>query len=118
MAKKKVVVLVRRPPLNSVKGAEALRQAVGLTLSDNEVSVILCDAGVWLGTPLSPDVIGGEPIAKHLDTLKLLRVEVLAEAESLEMLKMPRDRLREEIRIIRGDEVYRRLVEAETVIIF
>jgi len=118
LARRKVLLLVRRPPLSSVKGAEALRQAVGLTLSDNEVSVVLCDAGVWLGTSLSPEVVGGEPIAKHLDTLKLLKVEVLAEAESLERLKVPRDKLREEIQVVSQEEVFQKLIEAETVIVF
>ncbi|MBI4302605.1 MAG: hypothetical protein HY664_08360, partial [Chloroflexi bacterium] len=54
MDKKRVVLLVRRSPLNSMKAAEALRQGVGLTTADgNNVTVILLDAAAWLAVALS-----------------------------------------------------------------
>lgn len=118
MAEKKVTVLVRRSPLNSLKNAEALRQAVGLTLADNRVTVMLVDAAAWLAVPLSPQVIGGGEIKKPLDTLAALRVPVLVEEESLQSWGIDPGQLRLGVQVVSREEVVSQLTAADVVICF
>ena len=116
--KKKVVVLVRRSPLNSVKNAEALRHAVGQTLAENQVTAILLDAAAWLALPMSSEIIGGGLIQKHLDTLPLLGAKVKVEAESLERYGIDRGKVMKKIEVISREEVVNEITEAEVVIPF
>jgi sulfur relay (sulfurtransferase) DsrF/TusC family protein len=116
--KKKVLMLIRRSPLNSIKASEALRQSVGLTVADNDVAVILIDAAAWLSVPLSPETIGGGDIKKHLDTLPLLKARVMVEKQSLERYGIDPARVREEIEIIDRQDVVSEITEAQAVIPF
>ncbi len=99
-AKKPVAVVIRRSPLNSVLAAEGLRQAVGLTLAENQVNVYLLGEGAWLAVPLAPQVVGGEPIAKHLDALSMLGARIAVEAESLEQRGLSAADLRPKIEVM------------------
>lgn len=117
-AKKKVVLVARRSPLNSVMAAESLRQAVGLTLADNDMAVVLMDAGAWLAVPLAPQVVEGEPIPKHLGTLLMLGVRVLVERESLEKFGIPEADVIRGIQVIPRQNLLSELAEAEAVVNF
>lgn len=116
-ARKGLVVLIRRPPLNGLKGAEGLRMAVGQALS-SRLTVVLADAGVWLGAPLRPELVAGEDLGKHLSMLLRLGQSVWVEAESLERHGLPEDRLRDGLRIVSAREIERELVAADAVVVF
>ncbi len=118
MAKKEVAVLVRRTPLNSVKASEALRHSVGLTLSDNKVTVLLADAAAWLAVPLSPQVIGGGEIKKAIDTVALMGGQVKVEAESLARFGIGQKQLMADIQVASHDEIIADLTRAEATIVF
>lgn len=118
MAKKKVVVLVRHSPLNTVRNSEALRMSVGLTLADNEVTALLLDAAAWLAVPLSPQAIAAPEIKKHLDTLRLLNMRVKVEGESLERYGVPLGEVLEGIEVIPRRQVIDEITAAEAVICF
>ena len=52
-------MMIRRSPLGTQKAGEALRMALGQSIT-NRVTVILVDAGVFLAGPLQPELVGAE----------------------------------------------------------
>lgn len=118
MAKKRVLLLLRRTPLNSEMASEGLRQAVGLTLADNQVSVLLLDAAAWLAMPLSPEVVQGGEIRKHIEFLLLLEGEVKVEEESLARYGIDREKLLPGIQVINSKVVAAEIASAEATISF
>lgn len=80
---KKVTIIVRQPPLGSTKASEALRVAVGQTLSGNQVTVAFLDEGAWAATPLKPEVVRGHELRKHIDTLQTLGHRLVVDKDSL-----------------------------------
>ena len=117
-AKKPVAVIIRRSPLNSVLAAEGLRQAVGLTLSDNQVNVYLSGEAAWLAVPLAPQVVGGEPISKHLEALSMLGARVVVEVESLEKRRLGKADLRPSIEALGRQALAQELAQAEAAYAF
>lgn len=93
MAEKTVLVLVRRSPLQTTRGAEALRMAVGLHLAENAATVALLDAAAWLATGLRPEIVGSEGVRKHLEMIVALGGRVVVEEESLAAMGIDRSRL-------------------------
>ena len=118
MAKKKVVMVIRRSPLNTAKNSEALRQCVGLTLAENEVTALLVDSAAWLSAPLSSEVIGGGPIRKHLEALLMLGVKVKVEAESLIRYGIGQSNVIPSIEIVDKEAVIEEITLAGAVIVF
>ena len=111
-------MLLRRPPLGSVKGSEALRHAVGLTLAANQVTAVLVGPAVWLATPLAPERIGGGEVKKHLDMLHRLKARVMVEEESLEEQGVDASRLLPGVEVVPHQAVVATLTQAEVVIPF
>lgn len=116
--KKPVAVIIRRSPLNSVLAAEGLRQAVGLTLAENQVNVYLLGEAVWLALPLAPQVVGGEPIAKHLEALAMLGARVAAESESLEARQLKAADLRPSVERLDRQALAQELAQAKAAYAF
>jgi len=108
---KKVTTVIRRSPFNSMAVSDALRMSLGLTLTNNKVTVVFVEDGVYLSVFPAPDVIGYPDIKRHMETLKELGCELVVEKESMETRGLP-DRgvalnvkNREEIgRIIEGSD--------------
>jgi sulfur relay (sulfurtransferase) DsrF/TusC family protein len=80
---KRVAVVIRQSPFNTCRNSEALRMTVGLTLGDNGIAVIFRDDGVFTLLPTQPALVGALDIDKHIETLQLLNVRLVAERESL-----------------------------------
>jgi sulfur relay (sulfurtransferase) DsrF/TusC family protein len=116
-ASKSLAVLIRRPPLNSVKGAEGLRMAVGQGLA-NRVTVILADEAVWLATALKAGIVGGEDAGKHLSMLLRLKHRVWVEADSMARCGLAPERIREGLQVVTAGEVQRELLAADAVVVF
>jgi sulfur relay protein TusC/DsrF len=81
---KQVAVVIRHSPFNTCRNSEALRMTVGLTLADNAIAVVFRGDGVYTLLPTQPALIGSLEIDKHLETLQLLNVRLIAEQESLD----------------------------------
>lgn len=81
---KHIVVLVHRSPLNTLYNAEALRMSVGLTLRDDEVTVIFIGDGCWNATDLHPEMIDSPGITKELEMLTMLNHSIYADEASLQ----------------------------------
>lgn len=115
---KKVLLVLNRSPLNSVKASEGLRQGLGLTLADNEVTVLLLDAAAWLAVPLSPQMVGGGDTKKHLDTLLLVKGKVEVEAESLARFGITGEALIPGVAVVSQAEAIAEMTAAEAMIVF
>ncbi len=57
--------------------------SLGLTLTDNKVTVVFVEDGVYLPASLTKESIGYPDTKRHLETLKELGCELVAEKESL-----------------------------------
>ena len=115
---RKVVVLIRHSPLNSIRNSEGLRQSVGLTLADNAVTVILLDGAAWLATSVAPEVVSGGEVKKHIQTLPLLKGRVLVERESLERHGIDQSSVMKGIEVANRDAVISEITEAGAVVAF
>jgi sulfur relay (sulfurtransferase) DsrF/TusC family protein len=81
---KRVITVIRQSPFNSVVASEALRMSLGLTLADNKVTVVFIEDGVYLPVSLVGETIGYPDTKRHIETLKDLGCDLVAEKESLE----------------------------------
>jgi sulfur relay (sulfurtransferase) DsrF/TusC family protein len=109
-------VMIRRSPLGTQKAGEALRMALGQSIT-NRVTVILVDAGVFLAGPLQPELVGGGEISKWLTKLLDMEQQVWVEAESLDRYGLERGLLQAGINIKERREIDRELLEADAVVV-
>lgn len=113
---KKVAIIIRRPPLGTVRASEALRVAVGQTLSDNDVVVAFTDDGVWAATPLKPEMIRGPELKKHIEALRMLGHRLVADEDALRNRGFPP--VIEGIEVKKRQELFETLSQADAVLVF
>jgi sulfur relay (sulfurtransferase) DsrF/TusC family protein len=116
MGMKRVTVVVRSSPLNTCRNAEALRMTVGLTLAENAIAVVFKDDGVYTLLPLQPALIGGLELDKHLETLQLLNVRLIAEQESLDERQLTQ--LKWDVERLPRQHVAQLLAESEAIVCY
>lgn len=81
---KKVAIIIRALPFNTIRNAEGLRCAVGLTLEEeNKIQVIFIDDGVWTCASLDCNLAKNLELDKHVETLEMMEVELIGEEEAL-----------------------------------
>ena len=83
VAIKNVVIIIWATPFNTVVFPEALRMAIGQTVHDNRVSVLLMGDGVWNALNLAPHMIGRPDIHESMELFSACGVRVFADALSL-----------------------------------
>lgn len=112
---KSVAVIVRRGAAQGPDVAEALRVALGQTLTAGRVIVAFVDVGVWAAA--APPLPGGQAaeIEKHLGVLLELGQELLAEGEALEAQGILA--VRDHIVVRPRGEVLSRLAQADAVLV-
>lgn len=81
---KRVVVLLRHTPLNHIKNLEAFRLGLGLTLSNNEVTVAMVDEGVFNALDFQPEVVERPEVASFLGLYEDVGIRSIADREALE----------------------------------
>ncbi len=111
---KNIVLIINEPP--NGRTSEKLRMGVGLTLDDsNKVSVLLIDEGVFTTLGMEKDSAApGYEIDKHLETLGMLKVDLLAFESSVKSRDLALNRFG--IRTA-GDEEVARLLENSDITI-
>ncbi len=62
--------------------------SVGLTLADNDVTVVFLGDGVYTLLAIKPERLGSPEVAKHLETLKMMGCRLVAEEEALRDRKL------------------------------
>lgn len=113
---KSVLVIVQDGPFNTTQSGEGFRMSMGLTLSGNDVSLLLMGDGVWNLLPLRAERIQRPSIQTYLEYFPKVRLQLLAEAEALaerEIHEVP-----EGTRIVPRQEALALISEAEVVIPF
>lgn len=81
---KNTTVIIRKSPFNTLRNSEGLRMSIGLTLRDNAVKVIFIDDGVYMLRRTNPTIVGSPEVKRHIETVRALGHELIAERESLE----------------------------------
>lgn len=113
---KKVLVIIQDGPFNTIRSSEGFRMTMGLSLAENEVSLLLMKDGVFNLLPLRAEAIGQPSIQTYLEYFPKVRIQLYAEAGALA------DRgirsLPEEVRTISYQEVSKLISTAEVVIPF
>ena len=113
---KHVAVMIRKSPFNTCRNSEALRMTVGLTLADNAIAVIFRDDGVYTLLPTQPAMIGSLEVDKHLETLQLLNVRLIAEKEALAERKL--SQLKWDVERLERREVAQLLADSQAIICY
>jgi sulfur relay protein TusC/DsrF len=111
-----VAVVLRTSPFNTCRNSEALRMTVGLTLGENAIAVIFCGDGVYTLLATQPALIGSLEIDKHLETLQLLNVRLVAEQESLSERNL--SHLKWDVERLAQREIAQLLAESEAIICY
>ncbi len=111
-----MVVLIRTAPVTTITAAEAMRVALGLTLSDLRVTLLFADRGVWNAKRARPEIVGMQPLDESLELLPESNVLQLADRESVEREKP--GELRPEVEVIPHAEVVALLNRAHAVVGF
>jgi sulfur relay (sulfurtransferase) DsrF/TusC family protein len=89
---------------------------VGLTLADHRIAVLFRGDGVYTLLPTQPALIGSLEIDKHLETLQLLNVRLMAERESLAERQL--SHLKWDVERLGQREVAQVLAESDAIICF
>lgn len=112
---RRITVLVRHLPLNTVRASEALRVAVGYTLAPHRVTALLLEYGVFAGAAtLKPERVGRPEVAKHIEALRALGHRVVAHRPSHEALGgFP---LHPAVELLDRKEVLKLLEESDVVV--
>ena len=113
---KKITVIVRNPPLNTRRNAEALRMSVGLTLREDKVTVVFMDEGVFTATRIKPELIDSQSLDREFGALSMLKCTLLADKPSMEKRKIKK--LIENVKPAEREEIVRTITESDIVIPF
>jgi sulfur relay (sulfurtransferase) DsrF/TusC family protein len=81
---KRVVLILRHTPLNHIKNLEAVRIGLGLTLSNNEVTVAMVDQGVFNAVDMRPELVDRPSVESFLGFYDDVGVRQLADREAVE----------------------------------
>lgn len=81
---KKVVVLIRKGPFETIRTPEALRITLGLTLGNNQVTLLYIGKGVTNLLPLKAQQIQRPPSSESIELFPSCGVKQLADQNSLE----------------------------------
>lgn len=80
---KKLLLIIRTAPFNTVSVPEALRMSIGLTVHDNRVSILLIDDGVWNSLSIAPHIVGRPDINDSIELFSACGIKVFADESSL-----------------------------------
>jgi sulfur relay (sulfurtransferase) DsrF/TusC family protein len=80
---KKVAIVVRSSPFNTIRFAEALRIGIGQTLADNQVDLFLVGEGAWNALAIQPSRIGRPDVSESLALLGPCRIRLFADSDAL-----------------------------------
>jgi len=81
---KRIAIVIKGLPFDTIRNSEGLRCAVGLTLEEeNKVSIFFINDGVLTAASLDCPAAKSLDLDKHIETLKMMDVELIAEEEAL-----------------------------------
>jgi sulfur relay (sulfurtransferase) DsrF/TusC family protein len=113
---KQVVITIRHAPLATVRTSEALRMALGLTLSDHQVTVLYLEEGSYCGLKLSPEVVSQPGIQQSIEYFEGMKIKQWVEEDHLERWAIPM--LRKDVEAIKRKKALSLIQKADVVISF
>ena len=113
---KKVTVVIRKSPFNTLRNSEGLRMSIGLTLRDNAVRVVFAEDGVYTLAATAPEAVASPEVKRHIETLPMLGHELIAEKESLEERGIVNTRRK--VGVQTRQEIARLIAESDVVIAY
>ncbi len=113
---KRVVIVLRHTPLNHIKNLEAFRLGLGLTLSNNEVTVVMVGEGVLNGIPLEPEIVDRPSVASFLEFYGDVGIRSLADQSALEQYGVKQ--LRDGVEAVARKVILDAIRDADVVIPF
>ena len=113
---KRVVVILRHTPLNHIKNLEAFRLGLGLTLSNNEVTVAMVDEGVLNAINLKPEIVDRPSVSSFLEYYEDVGIRSIADKDSVKRFGLTE--LRDEVVLVERQEIIDAIRDAEVVIPF
>ncbi|MDA8217836.1 MAG: DsrE family protein [Dehalococcoidales bacterium] len=118
MVNREIVVVLRDGPLNSGRDEEGLRVAIGLTLANPQVTVLLLDQAVWLSVPLAVAEIERPSLGTNWETLGLMGIRRLSERESLIERGLDPTEVLAGVEVVSRAEAAGVLAEADVVLVY
>lgn len=113
---KKIVVIIRSTPFNTIALSEAFRMGIGITLADNKVNILLIGDGVWSSLNLSPQMIGRPDLFESIELLSACGVRVLADETSMDDRNISVHE--SHVAKVSRDEIYKIIAESDAVVSF
>lgn len=81
---KRFTILLRHSPFQTMRNFEALRMTVGLTMSDNDKTLVLVEDAAYLVSPKAhPEAVHRFDPARHLEFLADTEFPMWVEKESM-----------------------------------
>ncbi len=113
---KRVLVVIQDSPFNTLRSSEGFRVTMGLSLADNDVSLLLMEDGVFNLLPLKAEAIGQPSIETYLEYFPKVHVRLYAEANALAERGVRS--LPEGVKAVSYQEAFKMISTAEVVIPF
>lgn len=111
---KKIIVLVREGSFSHTKNTEALRVALGLTLGECEVTVLLMGDAVTGAGVTAPDILRRPPVHAYWDHFSVCGVSVLVDRPSKDAIGIKT--LHEGAKAVERREILERMVAADAIV--
>ena len=108
--------MIRHAPLTMVKTSEALRMALGLTLSDHQVAVLYMEEGAYSALELKPEVIAQPGIRQSIEFFEGMKIRQWVEKDAVEAWALPL--LRKDVEPIDRQGALEVIQDADVVICF
>jgi sulfur relay (sulfurtransferase) DsrF/TusC family protein len=113
---KRIAVIIRSSPFNTLKSVEAFRFGIGLTLEGNKVDFLLMEKGVWNSLSVQSGALGRPDVDQFIQTMELCGVNGFVDSETLPLSYHPR--IREEFKKKTKGELFQIIHQADLVIPF
>ena len=111
---KDVLVAVRSGPLTTTRVHEALRMALGMTLSNHRVTVAYVGDGATAALALKGELLKRPGLAESIDLFEACRIQEVVDRETLPPTQ--RTAMRSQVRPIERNEVVALFAKADVVI--
>ena len=110
-----VIVVIREDPQKTHRSVEALRIALGLSTSENPLSVVLLGRAPLLISEEPEDIVDGEILEKYLPSFKQLKIPFLVPVGTITQFDLD---LEFEVKELSEDAIRSTIASSDRVLVF